>query len=43
MTVEEIVREALSKAKTMQLGTSAGDQPWICTVHFYADCTPKTG
>lgn len=36
-SVEEIIREALRSAKTVQLGTSAGDQPWICTVHFYAD------
>jgi uncharacterized protein YhbP (UPF0306 family) len=37
MTVEEIVRTSIAKANIMQLGTTAGNQPWICTVHFYAD------
>lgn len=37
MQVEQLVRQYLDKIKIMQLATSVNDQPWACTVHFYAD------
>ena len=39
MTIESLVREYLSKINIMQLATSVGDQPWLCTVHYYHDKT----
>jgi uncharacterized protein YhbP (UPF0306 family) len=37
MNPTELVRQHLAQAKIMQLATSADDQPWVVTVHFYAD------
>ncbi len=37
MSKEDLIRDALKSLKIMQLATSRGDQPWLCTVHFYAD------
>jgi uncharacterized protein YhbP (UPF0306 family) len=37
MDIEKIVREYIDKSLHMSLGTSAGDQPWVCEVHFVYD------
>jgi uncharacterized protein YhbP (UPF0306 family) len=36
-TAEELIREYLPMVNVMQLATSVGNQPWLCTVHFYND------
>jgi uncharacterized protein YhbP (UPF0306 family) len=33
----KLTRHYLEQIKIMQLATSINDQPWACTVHFYAD------
>lgn len=37
MNPKELVRQYLSQVNIMQLATSVNDQPWVITVHFYAD------
>jgi uncharacterized protein YhbP (UPF0306 family) len=37
MQAEEFIRQYLEHVKLMQLATSANDQPWACTVHYYSD------
>ena len=37
MDVEQVVREYINKTVHMSLGTSVGDQPWVCEVHFAYD------
>lgn len=37
MSPKELVNQFLPAAKIMQLATSANDEPWVCTVHFYSD------
>jgi uncharacterized protein YhbP (UPF0306 family) len=37
MQPEELTRQYLEQAKVMQLATSANDQPWACTIHYYSD------
>lgn len=39
MNIEQQVKEALKNSRIMQLATAVNDQPWICTVHFFADDT----
>lgn len=35
--IEELVKGYLPKFNIMQLATSADNQPWVCTVHYYTD------
>ena len=37
MNPQEVTRQYLSQINIMQLATAFNDQPWACTVHFYAD------
>jgi uncharacterized protein YhbP (UPF0306 family) len=37
--VFELVKGYLQQCQIMQLATAAGDQPWICNVHYVADET----
>ena|SRR3989344_559899 len=37
MEVEDLIKQYLSEAKMMQLATTSGGQPWVCTVWFAAD------
>lgn len=37
MDSKQLAKEYLHKINIMQLATSKNDQPWVCTVHFYAD------
>lgn len=37
MKVEDLVRKYLAKAKMMQIASSSGSQPWICTVYYAED------
>ena len=32
-----LIKKYLNQVSTMQLGTVAGDQPWVCTVRFVTD------
>jgi uncharacterized protein YhbP (UPF0306 family) len=33
----ELVRDYLSKGRIMQIATTDGDQPWICSVYYVED------
>jgi uncharacterized protein YhbP (UPF0306 family) len=33
----QLIKKYLSQAHMMQIATSAGDQPWVCTVYFVTD------
>lgn len=35
--IENLVRQYLPKFNIMQLATSVDNQPWVCSVHYYAD------
>ena len=35
--IKQIAEHHLSKARVMQLATSAGGQPWVCSVYFVVD------
>lgn len=37
MDAKKLAKEYLKKIKIMQLATAENNQPWVCTVHFYAD------
>ena len=37
MNLRELIKGHLNNVRIMQLATSIADQPWICTLHFYAD------
>lgn len=37
MSPKELARQSLERIKVMQLATAEGNDPWLCTVHFYAD------
>jgi uncharacterized protein YhbP (UPF0306 family) len=37
MDVKQLVKGYLDQTHTLQLATSENDQPWVCTLHFYAD------
>lgn len=37
MDLKKLIQEYLAGARLMQLATSANDQPWVCTIHFYSD------
>lgn len=35
--LKDLIADHLAAANVMQLATSVSDQPWVCTVHYYAD------
>jgi uncharacterized protein YhbP (UPF0306 family) len=37
MDVKQLISQHLADMKIMQLATSLNDEPWVCTLHFYAD------
>jgi uncharacterized pyridoxamine 5'-phosphate oxidase family protein len=37
MDPRQLAKEYLQQIKIMQLATAENNQPWVCTVHFYAD------
>lgn len=37
MDLKQLAKEHLQKINIMQLATTENNNPWICTVHFYAD------
>jgi uncharacterized protein YhbP (UPF0306 family) len=37
MQAEKLIRQYVDQIKIMQLATSANDQPWACTIHYYSD------
>lgn len=37
MNVEELIKQLLPTKNIMQLATSAGNQPWVCNLHYYTD------
>jgi uncharacterized protein YhbP (UPF0306 family) len=37
MDPEALIRQYVEQARIMQLATSANDQPWACTIHYYSD------
>jgi uncharacterized protein YhbP (UPF0306 family) len=37
MSLEELIRQYLSKSRIMQIGSSSDNQPWLCTVHNICD------
>ena len=37
MNVEQVIRDYLPDVLHMSLATSAGEQPWVCEVHFVFD------
>ena len=37
MQPEELIKQYLGQVNIMQLATAVNDQPWACTVHYYAD------
>lgn len=37
MDLKKLITEYLEQARLMQVATSKGDQPWVCTVYFAAD------
>lgn len=37
VNVEKIIREYIDKTVHMSLGTSRGERPWVCEVHFVYD------
>ena len=39
--VKNLVKEYLDKTILMQLATTDGDRPWICTVHYVSDERPS--
>lgn len=36
-SIEALLKEYLPTINVMQLATSANNQPWVCTVHYYSD------
>jgi nitroimidazol reductase NimA-like FMN-containing flavoprotein (pyridoxamine 5'-phosphate oxidase superfamily) len=37
MQAEQLIRKYINQPNIMQLATIASDQPYLCTVHYYAD------
>jgi uncharacterized protein YhbP (UPF0306 family) len=37
MDPQQLAKEYLKQVNIMQLATTQDNEPWICTVHFYAD------
>jgi len=37
VNVEDLIRQYVNQSNIMQLATCLNDQPWVVTVHFYAD------
>lgn len=37
MNLRRLIEDCLKEVKLMQLATSAGDQPWACSIWFAAD------
>lgn len=37
MQPEELIKQYLDQVNIMQLATAVDNQPWACTVHYYAD------
>lgn len=37
MDSKELIKQYINQPIIMQLATSQDNQPWVCTVHFYAD------
>lgn len=37
MNTENLIKQYLSEAPTMQVASSVGGQPWVCTVYFVPD------
>jgi uncharacterized protein YhbP (UPF0306 family) len=37
LDIEKVIREYINKTVHMSLGTSSGNKPWVCEVHFVYD------
>lgn len=37
ISLEELIRKYLKEGRILQIATSAGDQPWCCTVYYASD------